>query len=60
MCLLNHTRTLLCTYSTFYTGGIVPFSNPIGILIFVEDSVQTINLTLLSNGTIEVGTVQRH
>ena len=37
-----------------YTGGIVPFSNPTGILIFTEDSVQTINLTLINNNTLEV------
>ena len=37
-----------------YVGGIVPFSNPSGILAFGEDSVQTINLTLLNNDTVEV------
>ena len=28
-----------------------------GILIFVEDSVQAINLTLITNDTIEVGAI---
>ena len=37
-----------------YVGGIVPFSNPSGILVFGEDSVQRINLTLLNNDTVEV------
>ena len=39
-----------------YVGGIVPFSNPSGILIFSKDSVQRINLTLINNGILEVRT----
>ena len=34
--------------------GAVSFSNPSGILIFGEDSVQRINLTLIDNDTLEV------
>ena len=37
-------------------GGIVPFFNPSGILVFSEDSVQRINLTLLNNDTLKVHT----
>ena len=41
-----------------YVGGIVPFSNPSAMLVFSEDSVQQINLTLidLDNGLLEVCT----
>ena len=38
----------------YFVGGIVPFGNPSGILIFGEDSVQRINLTLINNDTVEV------
>ena len=37
-----------------YVGGIIPFSNPSGILVFSNDSVERINLTLLNNDTLEV------
>lgn len=40
-----------------YIADIVPFSNPTGALIFVEDSVQSINLTLINNDTLEVCTL---
>ena len=41
-----------------YVGGIVPFSYPSAMLVFSEDSVQQINLTLidLDNGLLEVCT----
>ena len=42
-----------------HIGSVVPFSNPSGILIFVEESVERINLTLLSNNTLEVCTYVR-
>ena len=41
-------------HTYMYVGGMVPFSNPSGILVFSEDSVQTINLTLINNGVLEV------
>ena len=39
-----------------YLGNVVPFSNPTGILVFGEDPVQRINLTLteFNNITLEV------
>ena len=46
-------------HQIFFVGGIVPFSNPSGILLFVEDSVQRINLTLINNDTVEVCTYIR-
>ena len=45
---------IIHTYLYAYVGSIVPFSNPSGVLIFGEDSVQRINLTLINNGTVEV------
>ena len=41
-------------HQILFVGGIVPFSNPSGILMFIEDSVQGINLTLINNDTVEV------
>ena len=43
-----------CVHIHLYTGGIVPFSNPTGMLIFVKDSVQMINLSLINDNTLEV------
>ena len=43
-------------YAYVYVGDMVPFSIPSGILVFSEDSVQTINLTLINNGILEVRT----
>ena len=36
------------------TGGIFPFTNPAGILVFVEQSVQKINLTVVNNDKVKV------
>ena len=41
-------------YVLTYVGGMVPFSNPSGILVFGEESVQRINLTVINNDTLEV------
>ena len=41
-------------YTYVHVGSVFPFSNPSGILIFIEDSVQRINLTLINNDTFEV------
>ena len=41
-------------YVHSYIGGVVPFTNPTGMLTFTEDSIQRINLTLASNNSLEV------
>ena len=41
-------------YVHSYVGGVVPFTNPTGMLTFTEDSIQRINLTLASNDSLEV------
>ena len=41
-------------YVHSYVGGVVPFTNPTGMLTFTEDSIQMINLTLASNNSLEV------
>ena len=39
-----------------HVGGIVLFSNPSGMLMFGEDPIQRINLTLINNDTLKVCT----
>ena len=35
-------------------GGIFPFTNPAGILVFAEEPVQNINLKLVNDDKLEV------
>ena len=39
-----------------YVGNIFPFTKPFGFVIFGEESVQRINLTLINNDALEVRT----
>ena len=38
-------------------GGIFSFTNATGILVFINNSVQKINLTQINNNELEVSTI---